>query len=185
MPKKGPKKGKSKSKEDNDIIDIDIEEVEKIEDTEVEQEDYVEELDVEDEEADDINDNEELYDEEGNPCVIQKIIDDDNEYMDNYDETEIQQDTTVEYVKKEDRQSSAKLTKYEMVRILGERTKQLTMGAKILIKNHKNLSYDIIAEEELKLNMIPFKIRRPLPNGKFELWTLDELSKEHLISLLS
>jgi DNA-directed RNA polymerase subunit K/omega len=71
-----------------------------------------------------------------------------------------------------------------MVRILGERTKQLTMGAKPLIKNYKGLNYDKIAEEEFKLNMIPFKIRRPLPNGKYELWNLEELSKEHLLYLL-
>jgi len=68
-----------------------------------------------------------------------------------------------------------------MVRILGERIKQLNMGAKPLIKNHQGLSYDKIAEEEFKNNMIPFKIKRPLPNGKFEIWTLDELQKDHLL----
>jgi DNA-directed RNA polymerase subunit K/omega len=89
-----------------------------------------------------------------------------------------------EELKKEDRITRNKLTKYEMVRILGERTKQLTMGAKPLIKNIEGLSYDIIAEEELKLNMIPYKIKRPLPNGKVEIWTLDELDKSHLLSYL-
>lgn len=89
-----------------------------------------------------------------------------------------------EELKKEDRITRNKLTKYEMVRILGERTKQLTMGAKPLIKNIENLPYDVIAEEELKLNMIPFKIKRPLPNGKIEIWTLDELDKSHLLSYL-
>jgi DNA-directed RNA polymerase subunit K/omega len=89
-----------------------------------------------------------------------------------------------EELKKGDRITRNKLTKYEMVRILGERTKQLTMGAKPLIKNIDNLPYDIIAEEELKLNMIPFKIKRPLPNGKVEIWTLDELDKSHLLSYL-
>jgi DNA-directed RNA polymerase subunit K/omega len=89
-----------------------------------------------------------------------------------------------EELKKEDRITRNKLTKYEMVRILGERTKQLTMGAKPLIKNIENLPYDVIAEEELKLNMIPFKIKRPLPNGKVEIWTLDELDKSHLLSYL-
>ena len=53
-----------------------------------------------------------------------------------------------------------------------------------MIKNHQGLSYDKIAEEEFKRNMIPFKIKRTLPSGKFEIWTLDELSKEHLLSLL-
>ena len=111
------------------------------------------------------------------------FFDEDNEYF-NDEEVEVQPDTTVEYVKKEERISAKKLTKYEMVRILGERQKQLTMGAKPLIKNFQGLPYDKIAEEELKLNMIPFKIRRPLPNGKYELWTLDELNKSHLLSLL-
>ena len=30
--------------------------------------------------------------------------------------------------------------------------------------------------------MIPFKIKRQLPNGKYEIWTLDELQKDHLLS---
>jgi DNA-directed RNA polymerase subunit K/omega len=55
------------------------------------------------------------------------------------------------------------------------------MGAKPLIKNYESLNYENIAIEELKLNMIPYKIKRPLPNGKFEIWTLDELSKDHLL----
>jgi DNA-directed RNA polymerase subunit K/omega len=71
-----------------------------------------------------------------------------------------------------------------MVRILGERTNQLTMGAKPLIKYNKELSYEQIAVEELKLNMIPYKIKRPLPNGKYEIWTLEELYKDHLLSQL-
>ena len=75
-------------------------------------------------------------------------------------------------------------TANEMVRILGERTKQLTMGAKPLIKNYEGLNYDKIAEEELKLNMIPYKIKRQLPNGKYEFWTLNELYKDHLLTLL-
>jgi DNA-directed RNA polymerase subunit K/omega len=99
-------------------------------------------------------------------------------------ETEMPIENNSEYISVENRISCNRLTKYEMVRILGERTKQLTMGAKPLIKNYDSLTYDKIAEEELKLNMIPFKIKRPLPNGKFEIWTLEELSKEHLYYLL-
>ena len=71
-----------------------------------------------------------------------------------------------------------------MVRILGERTKELTMGAKPLVKNYKTLTYEDIAIEEFKRNMIPFKIKRPLPCGKYEIWTLDELYKEHLLEQL-
>ena len=72
-----------------------------------------------------------------------------------------------------------------MVRIIGERTKQLNMGAKPLVKNIQDIPYDKVAMEELKLNMIPFKIKRPLPNNKTEIWELSELDKSHLESLLN
>tara|TARA_Y200000002_G_C22280761_1_gene496216 strand:- start:16 stop:567 length:552 start_codon:yes stop_codon:yes gene_type:complete len=75
------------------------------------------------------------------------------------------------------------LTKYEAVRIIGERTKQLVMGAKPLISNYNEFSYEQIALEELKLNMIPFKIRRPVGN-KYEIWNLNELRKDHLQSII-
>jgi DNA-directed RNA polymerase subunit K/omega len=168
---------KKSKKEDVEIEELELDESDKIDDLEFNEEDSIDEddneLDIE------IND-----DEDSKICHIQKVIDDDNEYYDNDEEIEAQPDINIVYIKKEERQSLAKLTKYEMVRILGERTKQLTMGAKPLIKNYKGLPYDKISEEELKLNMIPFKIRRPLPNGKYELWNLEELSKEHLLSLL-
>ncbi len=178
MPKK-PQTKKSK-KEEEEVTELEPEEEVN---NEEDNEDY-EDIEEEDEEEEEEDADEELDEEEGKDCTLDKMIEDDNEYYDNDEEVEAQPDTTVEYVKKEERQSSAKLTKYEMVRILGERCKQLTMGAKPMIKNYKSLPYDKIAEEELKLNMIPYKIRRPLPNGKFELWTLDELNKDHLLFLL-
>ena len=82
-----------------------------------------------------------------------------------------------------DRITNPRLTKYEMVRLLGERTKQLIMGAKPLIKNYQDYSYEEIAIQELKLNMIPFKVKRPLPDNKIEIWTIDELDKNHLVEL--
>ena len=90
-------------------------------------------------------------------------------------------------VKPEKRVSKNKLTRYELVRIIGERTKQLTMGAKPLIKQKKHseeLNYTEIAIEELKLNMVPFKIKRPVGNH-YEIWSLEELDKTHLEDLLS
>ena len=177
-PKKSPAK-KPKKKEEDDIPDIEIEETERIDDVE----------DVDEEEEPPLDDEEEeedltFLDEEEKEGQIEKEGTIDEKECTIEEEIEVQPDTTVQYVKKEDRVSAPKLTKYEMVRILGERCKQLTTGAKPLIKNYKGLPYDKIAEEELKLNMIPFKIRRPLPNGKYELWTLDELKKDHLLSLL-
>ena len=123
-------------------------------------------------------------DDDEQECLVEKIIEDDNDFFDNNNEDNIKQDIIEKIVDSIDRISPNRLTKYEMVRILGERTKQLTLGAKPMIKNYQSLGYDKIAEEELKLNMIPYKIKRPLPNGKFEIWTLNELNKEHLLSYL-
>ena len=79
-------------------------------------------------------------------------------------------------IKSENRITKPKLTKYEKVRILGERNKQLVMGAKPLVKvNDTTLtSYDITLLE-YNNNMIPFKIKRPLPNGTYEVWKFSEL----------
>jgi len=181
MPKKAPIKKVSKKEDSDDDYDIedevDIEEVEEVED-----EDFDENDDEEtEEEKDDIIIEPET---DTGGCAIEDAIEEDDEYFDNNDENEFPIENSSEFVSKENRVSANRLTKYEMVRILGERTKQLTMGAKPLVKNHQGLSYEKIAEEEFKKNMIPFKIKRPLPNGKFEIWTLDELFKEHLISLL-
>jgi DNA-directed RNA polymerase subunit K/omega len=182
MPPKKSQPKKSKKKDEEEYTPEIEEEEEVIDDTE----DYPDEEEILEEDEEEEQDDEDIkfIDEEGKECAVEKALEDDNEYFENEDDIEIQPNTTVQYVKKEERVSSAKLTKYEMVRILGERTKQLTMGAKPLIKNFQGLPYDRIAEEELKLNMIPFLIERPLPNGSFELWKLEELQKDHLLSLL-
>ncbi len=179
MPKKANKKVSKKEDSDNEYDiedDVDIEDVEEVD---------VEEFDEDEEESDEEKDDLVIEPEtDAGGCAIEDAIEDDEEYFDNNEETELPSEHSSEYVSKENRISSNRLTKYEMVRILGERTKQLTMGGKPLIKNYQTLSYDKIAEEEFKRNMIPFKIKRPLPNGKFEIWTLDELEKEHLLSQL-
>ena len=85
---------------------------------------------------------------------------------------------------KSPRVSKNKMTRYEFVRIIGERIKQLTMGAKPMIRistKSESFTYNEIAIEELKLNMIPFKIRRPLKDH-YEIWSIDELDKKHLES---
>lgn len=164
------------SQEDN----IDTEDIIDTNDDEDEDEDDDEIDDEEDKEIDDEGD----VDEDKNNCLIDKTIEEDNIFFDTYLNSDIQPEKEGEELLKEKRVSMNRLTKYEMVRILGERTKQLKMGAKPLIKNYQDLSYEKIAEEELKVNMIPFKIKRQLPNGRYEIWTLEELSKEHLLSYL-
>ena len=68
------------------------------------------------------------------------------------------------------------ITKYEKARILGERAKQINAGAKIFIKIEKTLidGY-LIALREYEEKMIPFIVRRPLPNGGSEYWKLHDL----------
>jgi DNA-directed RNA polymerase subunit K/omega len=85
-------------------------------------------------------------------------------------------------IEPEKRISKNKMTRYEFVRIIGERVIQLTKGAKPLIKQNKQsteLSYKEIAIEELKANMTPFKIKR-FVKDHYEIWKIDELNKKHL-----
>ena len=68
------------------------------------------------------------------------------------------------------------LSKYEKTKILGQRTKQLNNGAAPFIKiNEKIIDSYLIAEMELKEKALPFIIRRPLPNGNSEYWSLSDL----------
>ena len=68
------------------------------------------------------------------------------------------------------------LTKYERTRILGQRAKQINSGATPFIKVPENvIDGYIIAELELKEKKIPFIIRRPLPNGGSEYWSIQDL----------
>jgi DNA-directed RNA polymerase subunit K/omega len=71
------------------------------------------------------------------------------------------------------------LTKYEKARILGLRIAQLNKGAQPFIKftNEERNVIDthIIAEKELREKRLPFIIMRPIPNGKKEYWSLQDL----------
>jgi len=82
-------------------------------------------------------------------------------------------------VDKKNRISRPYLTKYEYVRCLGERTQQITAGAKVMIKNANELlkfkSPEDIAKLEIKEKCCPYIIVRPLPNNKEEHWDINEL----------
>ena len=69
------------------------------------------------------------------------------------------------------------LYNYERVRLLGDRTQQLTLGAKPMVKNTENLTPKQIAQLEIEHNVIPLIIERPLPNGKRERWYISELKQ--------
>jgi DNA-directed RNA polymerase subunit K/omega len=67
------------------------------------------------------------------------------------------------------------LYNYERVRIISDRTKQIALGAKPLIKGIEHLTPKQIANLELEKNIIPLIIDRPLPSGKKERWYVNEL----------
>jgi DNA-directed RNA polymerase I, II, and III subunit RPABC2 len=63
------------------------------------------------------------------------------------------------------------ITKYEKARILGERAKQLNMGAKPLVEiGSEVIDGYLIACKEFTEKKIPFIIKRPMPNGGCEYW---------------
>ena len=66
---------------------------------------------------------------------------------------------------------------YEKVRLIGDRTQQLTLGAKPMVKDIERLTSKEIAELELKHNVIPLIIERVLPNGMKERWHISELDQ--------
>jgi len=68
------------------------------------------------------------------------------------------------------------MTKYEKTRILGIRTKQLNNGNKpyVSVDEELNSNY-LIALKELNEKRLPFIIKRPMPNNKFEYWKLTDL----------
>ncbi len=69
------------------------------------------------------------------------------------------------------------LTKYEKTRIIGVRIEQLSRGAKPNVNTKGMTSIREIAEEELRQRKTPFMIRRPLPNGQYEYWKMEEFEK--------
>jgi len=68
------------------------------------------------------------------------------------------------------------MTKFEKARILGQRAKQINSGATPFVKVPESvIDGYLIAELELKQKRIPFIIRRPLPNGGSEYWSIKDL----------
>lgn len=63
-----------------------------------------------------------------------------------------------------------------IARILGTRALQLSMGAPPMVDIEGEIDPLVIAKKELNEKKIPITIRRFLPDGSYEDWTLDELN---------
>ena len=67
------------------------------------------------------------------------------------------------------------LTKYEKVNLIGTRAKQISDGSDIYVIS-KNVKTAIdISKLELEYKRQPFKIKRTMPDGRYEIWSLNEL----------
>lgn len=79
------------------------------------------------------------------------------------------------------RKSNPILSNYELSNLLAERTKQIEELGKSTLSmeeiKEKNLIFSHkIAEEEFKQGKLPpFKIKRYLPDGRYELWDIKEM----------
>jgi len=67
------------------------------------------------------------------------------------------------------------LTKYERARVLGTRALQISMNAPVMVDLDGETDPLRIAEKELRERKIPIIIRRYLPDGSHEDWSIDEL----------
>lgn len=67
------------------------------------------------------------------------------------------------------------MTKYERARVLGTRALQIAMCAPLMVEPDGETDPLQIAMRELKEKKIPMIIRRYLPDGSYEDWSIDEL----------
>jgi len=165
---------KNKSEEIDDVIldteedDVYVEEDEEQEDDESTDTEVDTEIQKKKEENDE---DEELDDNEDNEIKDLDILQ--IEEIANTDVDTVRENVTPN----NERISKPYLNKYEKTRVLATRSKQLSLGAKPLIKveSSKKLSPYEIAVEELKNKMTPYIIRRKMPSGKYEYWKISEL----------
>lgn len=67
------------------------------------------------------------------------------------------------------------MTKYERARVLGTRALQIAMCAPLMVEPDGETDPLQIAMRELKEKKIPMIVRRYLPDGSFEDWSIEEL----------
>ena len=76
--------------------------------------------------------------------------------------------------------SKMNMTKYEFNAVVSLRTSQLSLGSSPNVPITENIKSNMdlrkIAVEELKQGVIPFGIKRPLPNNKYEYVRITDLN---------
>lgn len=169
------------TKQEEESIEEDIKE--DVDEEKEEDEQETEEVDEADEEKEafDTDADTDVGEDNDEECLynIKKIntIDIDlEEGEDNFEDEKIEENKKISpYVKPEERITKPFLFDFERVRILGERAKQISMGAKPMIKNIETYDPKRIAKMELEQKVLPLIILRELPDGRIEKWKVSEL----------
>ncbi|CAB4257246.1 similar to Saccharomyces cerevisiae YPR187W RPO26 RNA polymerase subunit ABC23, common to RNA polymerases I, II, and III [Maudiozyma barnettii] len=108
----------------------------------------------------------ELKDENGNTVIVSGLD----------DQQAIRRKTLKEKaIPKDERTTTPYMTKYERARILGTRALQISMNAPVFVDLEGETDPLRIAMKELAEKKIPLVIRRYLPDGSFEDWSVEEL----------
>ncbi|KAI8817378.1 RNA polymerase, subunit omega/K/RPB6 [Fimicolochytrium jonesii] len=67
------------------------------------------------------------------------------------------------------------MTKYEKARVLGTRALQISMNAPVMVDLNGESDPLAIAMKELREQKIPLMVRRYMPDGSWEDWSVEEL----------
>lgn len=177
----GSEESKSSGKVDD--IEENMDEVENEEildgDAEIDDEDKDTKSEESESQADD--DNDDVQSTGNDECMYKfaksNVIDDiDNiEEEDNFDDEENENKIDTKYVSPENRQTKNILNKYEKVRLLSVRSRQISLGAKPMLIGAEAMNPKEVARLELEKGIMPLKIERELPNGLKEIWLISEL----------
>lgn len=76
------------------------------------------------------------------------------------------------------RRTSPYMTKYERARIIGSRALQISLNAPVMVDTEGDTDPMSIAERELNAKLVPFIVRRFLPDGTYEDWKVSELLQD-------
>lgn len=76
------------------------------------------------------------------------------------------------------RRTSPYMTKYERARIIGSRALQISLNAPVMVDTEGETDPMAIAERELNAKLVPFIVRRFLPDGTYEDWKVSELLQD-------
>lgn len=104
---------------------------------------------------------------DGDDCLYDLLAVDDDDV---YEEVQVEK----RIVPTNERITKPFLSNYERTRLKADRARQLSLGAKPMIKDAHSLTDRKKAEMEIRLKVIPLKIHRELPNGLIEEWKITE-----------